>query len=175
MSNEWQALDLQNLPGTDVFKPGVWEWQHRPKDGDWGNIFKGISHEKYPSGSGFSLPLDGEIRIRRPEEWEPERCPTHEVEELKRHFECQLSDNWEIKPYKIKRYNKLVGEQCDKPKAPTHEEILAPRFWKDDDGRWNTITGYYKDTYRFGYGRDRLYMRPEYFINRESADMPPAS
>ena len=196
MSNEWQELDIQNLPGTDVFNPGSWEWQHRPTGGDWGNIFKGISHEKYPSGSEFSLPLDGEIRIRRPEGWEPKGCPTcgygnkaYFSKKLKLGCcDCGFPNPWydEQEPDKCPTcgspHKDVFVNECillnphpdpwhDEPKAPTHEEIMT-KWWRLDDGVWFKVDGYHpKHSYHTPWNK---YTPSSFFTTRQSADIPPA-
>lgn len=93
-----------------------------------------------------------------------------EIEELKRHFECMLSDTDEIKPYKIKRYNILIGRISDESKRLSHEMIMTPRYWRANSGVWMQIHKYDPSA--------RLYFvstweSASWFINRQSADIPP--
>ena len=59
------------------------------------------------------------------------------------------------------------------PKAPTHEEIMEPKYWKDDNGDWMTVTGYKPRLESYAVSNSVNSKNKRYFTGRESADIPP--
>lgn len=60
------------------------------------------------------------------------------------------------------------------PKAPSHEEIMKPRFWQMDNPRyWRSITGFRNIDNKKQYLIHDGWCDVDFFIGRESADIPP--
>jgi hypothetical protein len=147
MDREWQELDIENVP-SDLFKPGAWEYQYFDGE-DWNIIdFKTVYTTPYVFNKMKS-------RIRRPEGLEPSECPN-----------CGSNFKQSRPPF-------CRNEWHDQPKEPTHEEIMAPRYWKDNRGRWKQILAYHPDSEHGPYVIDGDGRSASWFINRESADIPP--
>jgi len=74
-----------------------------------------------------------------------------------------------VKGEKVKyRYRKR------QPKAPSHEEIMKPRFWQMDNPRyWRSITGFRNIDNKKQYLIHDGWCDVDFFIGRESADIPP--
>ena len=195
MSNEWRDLDVNNLP-SDILVEGAWETQHEESDpmkGKWYSITV-IAAGKVQS----------QYRIRRPEGWEPKECPRcggpadngYDHEDPPNPYMCTKCHSMEYgepeecptcgscdkraNPTKVSRTKFVLCTDTwhDEPKAPTHKEILAPRFWKCDDGVWRKLIIYRPQSIsaRFGFllnGKE-WGVNELWFINRESADTPPA-
>ena len=192
--DKWQELDANNLP-SDILVKDAWKREYKTSIGEWATDT--LAH--------ISKHID--YRIRRPEGWEPNECPTC-GSGAKRAFTspCYSTlkhDPWHDEPnecptcgspnknnHRIKyketgewtdqKYTGGYHYRCcnqwhDEPKPPTHEEIMKPRFWQmDKPDYWRTIVGCRKIL-----GCKTLYLmndawcNPEYFINRQSADIPP--
>ena len=71
-----------------------------------------------------------------------------------------------LKGYKYK-YRKTIK------KAPTHEEIMT-KWWKVSNGWW-MVESYSKENYvtSYYYYIKKLWVDKEWFIGRESVDIPP--
>jgi len=159
--NEWQELDPYNLP-PDILKPGAWEFEYKANDG-----FDGPKEYKRTTNLNGFIERWYSFRTRRPEGWEPSECPT-----------CGSEDKQTRLFYAFSGAFLNTGRECtdpwhDQPKAPTHEEIMAPRYWKDNRGRWKQILAYHPDSEHGPYVIDGDGRSASWFINRESADIPP--
>jgi hypothetical protein len=93
------------------------------------------------------------------------------------------SGKWEVEYYDHSRWNNWDEMQIDRLgvyriRRPicaniSHEEIMKPRYWKDDRGRWKRILAYHPEC-KFGkYVIDGDGRTANWFNNRESADIPP--
>ena len=62
------------------------------------------------------------------------------------------------------------------PKAPTHKEIMKPRFWQmDNPDFWRSITGVKNINGKTLYLMYDGWCDSSFFTGRESADIPPES
>ena len=163
MDREWQELDIENVP-SDLFKPGAWEFQESYINDDrWAFPFMGVV------GVSLHGSRTEKYRIRRPEGWEPEKCPT-----CGSHRKDLVYGRYGIYSKTDKSFRSKCGDKWhDEPKAPTHEEIMTPRYWKDNRGRWKQILAYHPDSEHGPYVIDGDGRNASWFINRESADIPP--
>jgi hypothetical protein len=79
------------------------------------------------------------------------------------------SEDYEIELYMEHNGFRKVSYRKRQPKAPSHEEIMKPRYWKFG-GAWCSIVEYEMGRYRLS---DRRWWSKDSFIGRESADIPP--
>ena len=80
----------------------------------------------------------------------------------------------------------LDGEECFycklQPKLPSHEEIMT-KWWKQWDGAWSKVFAFFPEGKEYGLlcntnknnsesDKLRSFVSQDYFIDRESADIP---
>ena len=74
----------------------------------------------------------------------------------------------------IYRQIKAVRYRKIQQKAPSHEEIMKPRFWKMDDSEcWRTIQGYRMENGVSQYLIKSIWWDADRFIGLKSSDLPP--
>ena len=158
--NEWQELDKDNVP-SDILAEEAWEREYRSSGKAW------IRARTY------TLHADTLYRIRRPEGWEPKECPTCRSPN-KSNIRIRYKETYEWTDWK---YTGGCHYRCgnswhNDSKQPTHKEIMT-KWWKLDNGAWVRVWFYDFKCKEYRMGSGGTFHSPHFFINRQSADIPP--
>ena len=151
MMNDWQELDVDNMP-NDLFRKNAWDIEYYyPHTDVWISCYGAVNFNEY------------KYRIRRPEGWEPKECPT-------------CGSKRKIAFYPEGGCDSLNHDSWhDESIQPTHEEIMT-KWWQCDCGDWQKVVSCAPKSIKSGetrYIMDGGNFSYRYFTSRQSADIPP--